>query len=354
MRFTSSRRWTVGAVALALGAAPLSAQVQSQREAESMAALSMENQVRVARLTNDIMQTRLEQQRLQRRLIDSERTQTTSEERQRLMAELSSKTRMLAMLEREARNLCPVRVQPMGYLGVTIANSRTVNLADTTVLGAAQSSRVVSVTPGSPADLAGIVPGDLMISVDGRDFRAESNQTYLQPGRRVSLVIDRDGVRRQLTATIAQRPVTFVNSCEILETTLNAPANAATLIRMTPSRQGGAPMARGQVQLSAGLPPLYLDRDLDLILGARVDELSGPDWQAIFGVTSGLLVLNVEPGSQFERAGLKAGDVIRRAGRTQTLLIGDLRRVISEAVRDRVVELEIVRQRSERKLTLRW
>lgn len=69
---------------------------------------------------------------------------------------------------------------------------------------------VVSVTPGSPADEAGIRRGDIITSVDGNETRTVAGfLTTLadrSPGERVSLSVVRDGREGEATAVLSDRP----------------------------------------------------------------------------------------------------------------------------------------------------
>jgi len=60
------------------------------------------------------------------------------------------------------------------------------------------------VEPGSPADKAGIKPGDQIVSFDGRerpDWQAVQNTVITSAGRELPIVIERDGNRMDLTLT---------------------------------------------------------------------------------------------------------------------------------------------------------
>jgi membrane-associated protease RseP (regulator of RpoE activity) len=72
-----------------------------------------------------------------------------------------------------------------------------------------------AVPPASPAAAAGLKPGDTIVAVDGRQLRptAYDSWTVVQqeirshPGTPVSLTIDRDGARRDLTVTPIENTV---------------------------------------------------------------------------------------------------------------------------------------------------
>ena len=69
-------------------------------------------------------------------------------------------------------------------------------------------ARVREVSPGGPAERAGVRAGDLIVAVDGTDVRGKEPVTRVvqllrdvRPGDKVSLKVLRDGATRDLTAT---------------------------------------------------------------------------------------------------------------------------------------------------------
>ena len=70
---------------------------------------------------------------------------------------------------------------------------------------------VIAASPGAPADQAGVKAGDVIVSVDGHDVTsAEDLGTILndlQPGKTVSVVVDRDGQEQTFDVTLAARPL---------------------------------------------------------------------------------------------------------------------------------------------------
>src|SRR5438477_1706150 len=60
------------------------------------------------------------------------------------------------------------------------------------------------VEPGSPADRAGIKPGDQIVSFDGKDrpdWQSVQNTVVTSPGRAIPIVVEREGKRMAFTLT---------------------------------------------------------------------------------------------------------------------------------------------------------
>lgn len=96
-----------------------------------------------------------------------------------------------------------------GYLGMTIADV-TEEHREAFNLPAARGALVQSVTPGKPADRAGIRHGDVVVEIDGRPINNNRELidyiSYLPVGTSVKITVIRNGERRTLTATTAERP----------------------------------------------------------------------------------------------------------------------------------------------------
>lgn len=88
---------------------------------------------------------------------------------------------------------------PPAYLGVTID---TASVADGAV--------VREVAPGTPADRAGMLAGDVIVSIGGRGVGswAQLRPAIREnaPGDTVDVVVERDGERRTLRVTLAEDP----------------------------------------------------------------------------------------------------------------------------------------------------
>jgi serine protease Do len=166
-----------------------------------------------------------------------------------------------------------------GFLGVSISEV-TPELAAAFKLPQPTGALVEQVNPESPADRAGIKPGDVILEFNGtkvndpRDLRLAVSQTL--PGTRVTLKIWRDGREKVVEAVLKEREA--------------------------PETSSGAP--EGETRPAS-----------DFIPGVEIADLT-PLLRQQFGVPSslqGVLVTNVEPDSPAAGPGrdsLRPGDVI--------------------------------------------
>jgi serine protease Do len=165
-----------------------------------------------------------------------------------------------------------------GYLGVGI-QAVTQDLANSFKLDKAQGALVTNVMPGSPAEQAGIQRGDVIVAYEGQaveDPRALQGQVVgTVVGKQISLVVMREGKKVTLRPVIREQ---------------NEPTQVA---RVNPMNQDG-PFAGVAVQ------------DLD----SRMAQQLG-----IAEEVSGVVVMEVTPGSHAEQAGLAQGDVISEVNR---------------------------------------
>jgi serine protease Do len=98
-----------------------------------------------------------------------------------------------------------------GWLGVTIQNV-TPSIAKSLRLDPDHpgGALVASVSPGSPAEKAGIKPGDVVTAAGGRDIKTVHDLPRLVAatpiGRKLDLTIRRDGKQQSVAATIGEMP----------------------------------------------------------------------------------------------------------------------------------------------------
>jgi len=94
-----------------------------------------------------------------------------------------------------------------GRIGVQIGDV-TKEVAESIGLGTAQGALVRSIESGSPADKAGLEPGDIITRFDGKPIEKATDLPRLvgntKPGTRSNLIVFRRGVSKELAVTIAE------------------------------------------------------------------------------------------------------------------------------------------------------
>jgi serine protease DegQ len=172
-----------------------------------------------------------------------------------------------------------------GQLGVTIQDF-TPDLAEALSLESGVGAVITQVEPDSAAEAAGLQPGDLIISVDGRpitgsaDLRSQIGLKRL--GRSIEIEILREGQILTLMATL---------------------------------RKGAA------------LGERTGERGFGRLSGAELRDLQPGD--PLYGDVLGVLVAQVETSSQAARSGLEAGDIILAANRVPVTSVADLRQQLA-------------------------
>ena len=193
-----------------------------------------------------------------------------------------------------------------GWLGVTIQNvDRT--LAESFGLDRPQGALVAQVGDDSPAEAAGIEPGDIIVNVDGSDIEVSADLPHvvglIAPDTKVNMVVIRDGEPTRLRVRIgslgADEPMR-------LSTVAPEPGKLETL-GMTIEAADEA----------------VLDRA---------------------GLRGGVLVTDVENNSVAAEAGIAPGDVITMFGRSAISSLSDMEDVLETVEPGDSVRLRVSRQ----------
>ncbi|HID32409.1 MAG TPA: Do family serine endopeptidase, partial [bacterium (Candidatus Stahlbacteria)] len=188
-----------------------------------------------------------------------------------------------------------------GYLGV-YPQEITEDLREGLDLPSTEGILVRDVLPNTPADRAGIKPGDVIIEFDHKKVK-DVNQFRLMVaetpiGKRVEIIVWRDGKEKKLRTKIGQFPE------EIAQTTKEA-------------------------------------RDL----GIMVREVSEPE--------TGVAIEKVTAGSIADQAGLKVGDLIVRINRRRIKTLKDYMQTLTEENKKEVLVFQIKRKGKTYFITIR-
>lgn len=237
-----------------------------------------------------------------------------------------------------------------------------VGLVITTGIGQANSAGamvfsdypvVESIDPGSPAERAGLQPGDVIISINSQDLKKNPipMQSLLVPGQKIVFRFKRNDETRSLRVTVAERPVgtSGHTRVSIIGPAPDPGTGARTRREVELSTRAGsimpaitlAPIVRGP-----GSPSM-------VIAGAELTRLNDGLREALNFKGQGVFVVNVVLGSPAGDAGLKSGDVILRANREALTGPAELVRLMHLAT-ESVVRLDVVRNRRQQTLTMRW
>lgn len=251
---------------------------------------------------------------------------------------------------RAERNVQVYTVAGSGaWVGVGVSEVTSENMAKLK-LKEERGVEIVTVSPGGPAEKAGLKEHDVVLEFNGQrvdgieQFRRLIRETPV--GRTAKIVASRDGVNMTFNVQLGERPSgTVFRRDDGADWTLNWPTPP------TPPASPRAPRApRVEVFPNmdwfslAGAPRLGIEGDA---VGKQLGEY--------FGVPGGegVLVRAVVAGSPAEVAGIKAGDVITRIENETVKDTGDIRSAVRERRNKDSYPVTVIRNKKEMTLTVK-
>jgi hypothetical protein len=303
------------------------------------------------------------------RLSESQRGRLAEELRRTVFALEESIERANAVAQAGVETPEPMRVMPeivamegpfrtRGYLGVVFdGTSKDMWRNNERIVYFYQHPRVALVEGGSPAERAGVLQGDTLLALNGNDVREReiSLTKLLVPNHRIMVRVLRAGGLKDIPVTIGEAPGYVVGRAAPVAPMSPAPGSPRSQVRVwgNPGRPVPMPPVPPQEPVP-GTPPAMSSvwGFNEGVAGAKVETISEGLGRAV-GVKAGVLVIRSAPGTPAFRSGLRDGDVIVRVGGRTVTTVRELRGML-ERHDDDFVRLEIVRERKERDLTLRW
>ncbi len=183
-----------------------------------------------------------------------------------------------------------------GWIGVSV-QTVTPEIAEALGLKEAQGVLVGEVVPGGPADAAGIKRGDVIVSFDGKEIKKVGDLPLLvadtPAGKSVEVKVMRNSKELTLTMKVAEMP-------------------------------SGKLPAIGQVS------PEGLGLMVQSITPRIMSELQLRD-------KSGVVVVNVQPGSPADDAGMQAGDLIKEVNRLPVKDLNDYNSAMQKSGKNKPV-----------------
>jgi S1-C subfamily serine protease len=240
-------------------------------------------------------------------------------------------------------------MQPEGYMGLNFVGIEVRKYGDGPALYYfGDNPQIVSVDPGSPAQKAGIEPGDEVIAINGSDARKPVPlEAYLKPNMRIAVRYSRDGKTREATVVVAKRPDDNSTPCAEVNEIVGARGYMPQTIMLrrseAPSKSGpqggvvasavppteeGPYRRQGPGGFNFSVTPFPAMGAPSMIAGAAFLTLDA-DWRETLGVDKGLLVTVVAMGSPAQTAGLKKGDIVVSAGDATIASTGALWRIVN-------------------------
>ena len=191
-----------------------------------------------------------------------------------------------------------------GWLGVKI-QTVTDEIAESMNLPKASGALVATVTPGGPAEKAGVAPGDVILKFDGRDIADMQHLPLIvaetEIGKSVPVVVWRRGHSVTLEAKVGELQETEPTVAEAAKGPEKPP---------TPANE------RKIESLGLAVAPLSADLRDQYELGAEV---------------KGVVITGVNDSGNAAEKGLKPGDVIVELGQEQVTSPSQVARMIDQA-----------------------
>jgi serine protease Do len=230
---------------------------------------------------------------------------------------------------------------------------------------------IISVDPTSPADKAGIVPGDVLIAFNGTDVVGhEFNLTRIfEPEKKVAVTIRRDGENKDYALDIVKTPETIFNRRVEMNRVSAGPMPPMVDGQIRVEVERGEKVATGTMRRmptggaviavpKAAIGGPFMSGGYTIIsqhgvLGANVSPV-GAELAKALRLEKGILVNEVPEKSPAFKGGLRAGDVIVSALGQPVSELNDLQDLILSRFGERSISLQIVRDRKPNKITITW
>jgi membrane-associated protease RseP (regulator of RpoE activity) len=222
---------------------------------------------------------------------------------------------------------------------------------------------IVTVDGQSPAQRAGIMPGDMLVAYNGMDVvgRPLNLSQLLVPEKKLAVTVRREGETKEFAVTVAKAP----DRVDIRRQAFNdempgLPPEPSAILerelrRALPLRTGrvGAGSVVAASSLSMGLGNHLLIISPNGVLGASVSTV-GPALAKVLRIETGVLVNDVPEETPAWKGGLRTGDVIVNVAGQPVASLNQLREMILVRAAERAVPLRIVRDKKPQDVNVKW
>ena len=212
---------------------------------------------------------------------------------------------------------------------------------------------IVSVDGQSPAQRAGIRPGDTLVAYNGLDVvgRRLNLSQLLIPDKKLGVTVRRDGETKDFAVTVAKATGRVSVRQWDFDREPPLPPDAERL-RVEGVRRGFLPGG------FAGLMSSDIGNHLFVIspngvLGASVSTI-GPELAKVLKLETGVLVNDVPEETVAWKGGLRTGDVIVNVAGQPVASLNQLRALIMLRAAERAVPLRIIRDKKPQDVNVTW
>ena len=232
-----------------------------------------------------------------------------------------------------------------GYLGVLVGDIDSDSVSKLK-LKEARGAVITLIDHDAPAAQVGLRVNDVVLDVNGQPVEgAEAFVRMMReipPGRKITLVISRDGATQTMTVQLVDRKKLDTDIWNKLNSGSDISSPVTGLGILGSGSGGDAPLPGGFHMPFVGSSSLKV--------GALVEPLTA-QMADYLGVPNGLMVKQVARKSQAAVAGMKAFDVILKVGTDSIATVSDWDRAM-RANQGKTVAVTVLRDKKQQTLTM--
>jgi len=224
-----------------------------------------------------------------------------------------------------------------GWLGVGIGTSED------------GRTEIGSIDPESPAELAKLREGDIVLKIAGRDVTSPdvlaSEIRKRKPGQDITLSIERDGKPMDVKAKLGEYPENEAQrELELRFPGLFAPGALDLVFTPRPSPPGKAPKGAAPRSATPGMPAWAFETRK--YIGVYCDELN-PELALHFGVKEGtaLIVSKLTNDGPAAKAKIQVGDIIVRVDGQRVGTVDGLIDLVQRKEKGSRIKIEFLRDK---------
>lgn len=261
---------------------------------------------------------------------------------------------------------------PRGWIGFNAQGPRRISDDGEGITYLAYPT-IISVDPNSPADRAGIVPGDVLIAFNGTDVVGHDfnmNKLFV-PEKKIGVTVRRDGETKDYSLEIAKAPQAVESRRQEFNRVLlpvpvspgapGLPKVAVGQMRIDVDRGDNAPevgarrVPMGAVMARGGAMPVRVGSVISThgALGANASPVNA-DLAKVLKLEKGILINEAPEESPAYKGGVRVGDVIVSASGQTVTTLSELQDQIVSRFGDRSIVLQVMRSHKTVKLTVTW